>query len=476
MNKRNIKLFLRDATRSKNMILFLILISIAGNVYFLDLIEGISWNEAVNLGLSHSITKLEYSLSSSGPLETYKPPLFSLILLPVYQNIVFSRVLVIILGIAAIYSTYVLAKELFFRKETGVWAAVLISTNYLFIFFTSRVLSETLMIILVNLSFIFFFRWRDSKSVKNLVLCSLFASAAFMAHYLSITILGIYLALMTHYLFRRRIRPVQLFTFFAIAVIVLSPWLFIGYKYYGNPLGSLVHETGTFVTESGDTGFQERIYNLLVSPGILNICYAGLFFVYMNKKAIFRRTFPVMLAFMAVFLCSVVIPYRLQYVMFILPLCAPFGGFAVDRFLELAKTKPRRRLVILVLVTGMIFSFTAGFTMIREDVRSYSDITKASMNLKNLTGERDAVLTMEYPYVCYLSERQAVPLPDYPEDIVLFMDGKGIDYVLVYYPDERNPGYVKDYFTNTTYFDKIVGYPESGMEEVAVIYRIRKYF
>ncbi len=126
--------------------------------------------------------------------------------------------------------------------------------------------------------------------------------------------------------------------------------------------------------------------------------------------------------------------------------------------------------VVLVSVFGMLLSFQSAWT----DRVSSSSVVLACLDLKGMTEPNETVMTYSYPYVNFLSERNAVNYPPSPEQVPEIISKYSIRYVLL---NRLEDGlylyeYARTYFDENPGFRKIKTYEEWGNPEATVIYEV----
>jgi len=455
----------------KYVLISIITISLLAKFLLIVFNQGLWWDEAVYLGLGKNIPKGFYSLDPGEPLETFRPPLFPLLVSPLSSSILLSRILVVCFSILAVVLTYLLSKKLF-GKETALWVSLFLSTNQLFIFFTTKTLTESLFISSLSLSLIFFLGRKDKPSYS--LLSGIFAGLAFLTRYLG-TVLSISYVIYFLYLLSRRKDTTrltkELFLLLAGIFIVISPWLFMSQTYYGNIFGAYstnimeYSDQGRFFTSYLTSVIDYSYFNYIFQAFGLQIIFIVLGFYFMARHGKTDNRILLIIIFLMPLIFFSLAPYREpRYLLSYSSMYAIFSGFALRQKVKLF------RLLHLLAILACIFSMISGFGMVWNDRFAANGLVQASLHVKNLTVEDDYVMSQSYPYVYYLSERRAVIFPRKMEDLKTAINEKNIRYVLLYKFEPKNPEYVEDYFDNSDEFVLVRKFEQWGDPEAARIY------
>jgi 4-amino-4-deoxy-L-arabinose transferase-like glycosyltransferase len=425
------------------------------------------WDEAVYLGLGRNIEKGFYSLDREELVDTFRPPLFSLMISPFSNSILFSRILVIIFSVLSIAMTYYLSKELF-GKDVALLSSLFLSTNQFFVFFSTKILSESLFIFFISLSLLFFLRRR--KPV-NAFASGLFAGLALMTRYLGTIIVASY-AFYSIYIFYRK-REMKLFNeviFISLGfAISIFPWLALSQVYYGSIWGAYFTNLSVY-SGSIASDFSSYFADIYSVFGLQLIFIIVGIYVMLRQEKTGYKFLLVSLLILPLLFFSFAFHRESRYVLSYMPVYAIFCGLAL-RFESKNFGKYLKYLPLAAVLVCVISLFT-GLSYAWNDRVSGESLVEGSLYLKNITQESDIVMTESRPYIYYFSERRAVRFPDSPEDVSRVIEYYKVKFIFVYKFEPGNPPYVADYFGKNSGFGLVKKYEQWGDPEAVRIYEV----
>ncbi|QQG39682.1 MAG: glycosyltransferase family 39 protein [Candidatus Aenigmatarchaeota archaeon] len=212
--------------------LLVVVLSAAYSTSFLFVNEGMWWDEAVYLGLSHGLMEGHYSLYSGTSVESFRQPLLPLVLAALGIDTVFpSRVVVLLFGLATIPLVYLAGRRVYGRTE-GLMAAAVFASFSQFLFFQSKTLTEPLFTFFFALSLLFLY---GHKKIAHPFLAGVATGLAFMARYPG----GILFPIYALWLLKKS-GPRSAAAFVSGSLVGLIPLFLLGTAYYGNPFGGLM--------------------------------------------------------------------------------------------------------------------------------------------------------------------------------------------------------------------------------------------
>jgi len=456
----------------KYILISLILLSLLAKLFLIFLNQGLWWDEAIYLGLGRNIQKGFYSLDAEKPIETFRPPVFPLLISPISDYVILVRIFVVCFSILAVILTYFLSKELF-GKEIALWASLFLSTNQLFIFFTTKTLTEPLFISFLSLSLIFFLKRKDKPAY--LLLSGVFSGLAFLTRYLG-TLLVISYILYFLYLFSKRKDTIRLMKEFILVLagifFVLFPWFLLSHIYYGNIFGAYFTNMmeysdygGIFSTYFADVMHYSYFNDIFQAFGLQIIFMILGFYVISKQRKPDKRILLIIIFLLPIIFFSLDPQRNPRFLLSYLPVYAIFSGFALRN-----EFKTLRRLLPFLAILICLFSMINGFGMVWNDRFAADGLLQASLYIKNVTDENDYIMSQSYPYVSYLSERRAVVFPRNMDDLKNPINEKNIRYILLYKFEPKNPGYVEDYFDNSDEFELVKKFEQWEDPEAVRIY------
>jgi hypothetical protein len=428
--------------------------------------QGLWWDEAVYLGLAESLQEGRYSLEQSAPLETFRPPVMP-VLFSVYPDMLWARMLVFLTSVLSVIAIYWMGRE-FYGKRAGMWAALFLSASYLFIYFSTKALSEPLFIAFSALSLTLFARYIREPSLRPLALAGLFAGLTFLTRYFGGLIIFAYVLFFCYLAVRekRRARSLcHLAALVAVFVLTISPWMLMSLHYYGSPFGGFLVN---FEVYSGS--FSSTLHEgLLGLGGALNIIgllmLPGIWFAFRGAKH--RRHSGLLLLLAALSLASYMMLAHKEprYLLSFYPMYAVFAGLGMGSLKAIRRRHVEAATAAAVLAI-MAFSMCSGLSGAWDDRTAALGLVEASLELGSLTGPGEAVMATSYPYVYYLSKRSTVP---FPRD-VSGMDPGAAAYAVFYKFEPGNPEGIGEYLEKN--FEKVKSFAQWGDPEAVIIYRL----
>lgn len=354
---------------------------------------GLWWDEVVYIGLSHSIMQGFYSLDPSLPIESFRPPLLPLILSPM-QSIFIMKAAVFIISILSVYAVYKFSS--LFGKKPALLSALFLSTSYLFIFFSSKILTEPLFIAAISASLFFYYQYLEKQKLSPLLCAGIFAALAFLSRYLATMLILAYVLLLIS---QKKLKP--FLAFILPLALILLPWSVLSLHYYGSPWESYALNFSVYAV-SIPQSFQQGVLDILGVLGILTVFIAVFF--WKGEKS---KTTPLILLFIFTIVVYLAAPHKEpRYLLSFLPIYTVLAALGAKKLISLSKGA--LPLVIALSLIPLAF----GLQNAIEDSKS-SSLVEASLYLKQISSPGDLILTQSYPFVYVLSERKAVPYCDF---------------------------------------------------------------
>lgn len=358
--------------------------------------------------------------------------LFSLLYKIGFKEIGF-RILMLLTSFAAVYLTYLVAKD-FFDKKIGLIAAFLMSTWWVHLFFTIRLLTELPTSTLLLAAVHFFYKgYVKKEGLKNIVWFGVFFAIAFLMRVtLGIMIIPIFLYILMeekwHFLKNKNLWIAAL-----MVLIIVSPffiWLFnvspdnIGTTLY-NFLGIKQRFTFTSMGE-GAMGAQgiplyfQDLPNILKTPLFLIFLVGSIILIadlVLGFDLIFKKEYKelriklfvllwVLLPIIAFALTRAYVEQRDAMVFSVFLFSAV--GVGAMKLYDLIKKYNKifaAMLVIGLLILGSYPQLTYGYELIKLKKDSYAPIKEAGLWLKEYdSNHSDYVATKSIPQINYYSE------------------------------------------------------------------------
>ncbi len=443
-------------------LIVIILFILFSNLALIPFNQGLWWDEAVYLGLGQAILSGRYSLDPGYPLETFRPPLLPLVISVFSDSVLAARIFVWTMSVLSILAIFLFSKKLF-GKRAALWAALFASTSYLFIFFSTKVLSEPLFIALLSLSLLFYVRWQKEGKNRNLFLAGLLSGMAFLTRYLgNLLILGI----LVHFawLCVRKRRLPQIVVPISGILVILIPWFLLGLFYYGNPFGAFFENMAiTFSVQN--MSVLDALWTLLEVWAVM-VPFVAVGFYFLIKK----DCELIVLIFLISVIAWFVFPYKEpRYLLSFLPIFAAITGFGMEKSCILFK-KYRTLIIFSVLFISIIIS-TLALSAVWSDRFAAAGVVQAGIWLKNITNSDEKIMTESYPYIYYLAQRKAVAFPKNSSEVLPLIGRENVGYILVYKFEPGNPEWVYGYF-DSEQFEKIRSFEQWGDAEAITIYKL----
>lgn len=211
------------------------------------------WDETIYTNLGRNIKLYgEYSFlhgfadfSPNWPLAGFRPPLLPVIIAFVYiftSSLFMLNLIIPFLSSLGVVGIFFLAGKLFDEK-TAVFSSVLFALFSLNIFWSSKILTDSLFLAMLIWACYFFWEsFVEKKSIKSSILFGMFAAFAFLSRYSMMWFFPVFFLflLMEYRSFRFLIEKRFWISAVSFALIV-SPWIIFNYFQYGGFLGFLEH-------------------------------------------------------------------------------------------------------------------------------------------------------------------------------------------------------------------------------------------
>ena len=441
------------------IVIGLIFISLVLKFFIIPFNQGMWWDEAVYLGLSRSISQGYYALELNTTLETFRSPLFPLLITPIRESALAVRFFAAITSIVAIFGVYLLGKEMF-NKRTGLLAALLTSGSFYFVFFSIKALSEPLLVALVSFSMYFFHKWTKNDKTVNIYLAGIFTGLAIMTRYFA----GIlFISYLVYFAFSEK-KHKMILEFLSGCFLILFPWFVMNQLSYGNPVGALISNLG-FYSKEVAYPLERTLEEIVLAMGPLLIALP-LGVAALSKKT---RSNLQLMSFTIFSLGFFALLHHKEprYLLSFYPAYAVISAYAINKIRSIDKTK----LVIPTVFVIMMLTTAWALQTAWVDRVAASGLINATTSLKEFTEPGETVLAQSYPYVYYFAGTNARKFPYIEEDVGNTIRNNSIRYVLYHKFEDGNPAYAADYFKR---FEVVKTFEEWRDPEAVVIYRINE--
>ena len=152
------------------------------------------------------------------------PPLYFFIMNVVFKifgySIFIARMVSAIIGIAGLYSIYLLGKELF-SKKAGIFAMILLSVNYFHIYYSQDARMYGLLFLTTTLSFYYLTRLIKIPTLKNTLIFGLVSTLMIYSHFFAVfTLFAQYIILLYYIIFPFNISRARFFKYSLISGLI----------------------------------------------------------------------------------------------------------------------------------------------------------------------------------------------------------------------------------------------------------------
>lgn len=320
------------------------------------------------------------------------PPFYYLCLNTFFRIFEYSeftaRLLSAIIGILSIPLVYLLGKEIK-NRETGLFAAFILSINYFHIYYSQEVRSYILLFFFSTLTLWLLVRYLKQTNLKNLVFYSVSAIFLIFTHYYGFILLAGQFILIVAYAIIFKSKQVLYFCLAIISVVVLSLILWFPVLLKVNAISDI------WIPTPRPTVFFEYLYIYTGKDPMLTLLYLTLFFVFVtgyyrqyreNPEENNRRQTLLPMLFIAVVIVAYLLPYLRsifstpmllkRYTIIVLPLLAVFAALG---FSQLKNLFLKRAIILLVVISTTInfVFFNRYYTKKnKEDFRGVTEYVK----------------------------------------------------------------------------------------------------
>ncbi|RLG13212.1 MAG: hypothetical protein DRN71_05300 [Candidatus Nanohalarchaeota archaeon] len=452
------------------------------------------WDEAIYMGLAESLYQNRRYTFNFGNQESFRPPMYPLILAALFAITGPSEItpiyLNILIALLTAITTYLLAKELFSCKKISTASAILAVTSQQYIFWSSKILTEPLAILLTTLSLLIFTRITKNKSTALYPLLGFILALAFLTRYL-LGLLPIYfglwlLATDRNYIKENRKKIMQCLTIF---LLILSPWMYQSCIAYNHPFGSAlsnIHQVNDLYEPEPKTYYLSNLYTYLPYLGPLFTLGILLSILTKKSKDTKIKTYPVIgragtqgrvsqntkadidnttkkeqyfligWFAMTLLLLSFGIGQKyIRYLLIALPAIAIISAKALNDIAG-AITKKHANLILALLIFAItIPGAQAGLTTATQNKEDSIILRQAADYIKAHSGPGDSIMSENYALFHYYTKQHVIGYPKDPQAIGEFIKRYNVSYLVVensiYYPEylkhhfDKTPGFTKEY-------------------------------
>ena len=390
--------------------------------------QNYSFDEAIYFSLADGLYSGHgYGWVGKDNIDGFRPPALPVVIYAFYllfgmSELVGEIVIPIVSVTAAILLYYFLKRNV--DRKFALYSALFLATNFIFLFFSLRVMSENLLLLFLLMDFVFFYE--SLKNRRYVALLTLSLVATFLVKYYSVTIA---LGFVAYLLFfkREKIRELLVNRFLivgiALGLLLLAPWLAYGIKVYNTPFGAVTQHTG----------FERLVnpaYSIVRYSAILPILWGplipfGVYGLWRLIKSKEKNDVVLLALFSLITLmlsCGVTSLLSLRYLE---PLVVFLGIIATYGLAGIRHGKIGHvfsGLCLLSLLIGYMFVFLYIFPQnfveripdwINRNsfLSEHMEYKEAALWLKERTENNETVITDLYPFLWLYTQRNWVELP-----------------------------------------------------------------
>jgi len=407
------------------------LISILLLVFFLTYYFSLNsktywWDEAVYLGIAKNLaTKLYFGINFPFPEklfdfyqyrlvidESFRQPFFPFLLSFLYwfgESI--ERILSPFFAFLTVLITYVLAKKIK-NEEVGIIACLFLASSHYFLFFSSKILTESLSSFLFVLSFYFLFLFEKNK--RFLTQFSIAFSLSTLTRYTNAILIFPFL-----YTILRRKDLKSFFQFSIIALLIMLPWLTFSYLRYNNPLGALIV---SLLEVSTKKYFYYPSYYYLIN--LLEIFGLPIFFslfFFLNWK---KENKLLLSTLILIFLMFSLLP-RKEF-RYLVPF---FSLFYISSSIGIHNAIKQKRFLFIIVSLIFLLEFFVSLKLLT--VKEDDSLIKVANFLKEKVSEGDFIIGENYPVLNYLTKAYVLSFPGDLEHFWKVVKAFNVRYIVV---------------------------------------------
>jgi 4-amino-4-deoxy-L-arabinose transferase-like glycosyltransferase len=415
--------------------------------------EGLWWDEAVYLSLARSIKQGRYEIPIG--MESFRPPLFPLVVaICLLGGELGVRVVVAILSLAAILSTYWLGKSIG-SEATGCLAATFLAFSPPFLFFSQRILAEGIFLAFSGMALACFHLGLRGKR-HWLCLSGLFVGLSVLTKYWG---LCLPLVCLGHVALAKKAmacREVLLATL--VFALLLLPILLLGQVNYGNPLGGLVENALIFLASPPEPPhfYLMRLHSIF-GPWFV-LLPLGIWTGFRRKELLILVAF-----FLPAIMFHLLQHKEARYFLWFMPVSSCLAALGMESLGE------RHRSAYLLLPLIILVGLYQGLAEIMAGREAGVALKEGTLFLRQVTSEDEVVMSESYPWVSWYSQRPVIRPPESADEFYQLIEEYDVRYALVHVFEPGNPAYLMEELQGPG-FEEVEAWQEWGRKAV-VIYR-----
>ncbi len=398
--------------KTKHYFLLYLLIFFLVNVYLINFTkENYYWDEVVYLQLAKNLNQKE---SYNAYIEEGFRPVLLPAILSFTQNSFIQHLIMVIISLLVLYLFYKLLNY-FFSEKISLLSIISISTLYLYLFWTSKIMTESPSMLLITLSLFFYFKFKQTNNEINVYLAIFSSSLSTLSKPLN---LAFTLPFLMYILIEniKLITKIKLLKAFFAFIIPLIPVFIQGVLYYGHPLGALIFQSQITI-EAKDYLFYLRHFFkifLFTSPfiilGLMN---------YRKKLKLFLITLIINFIIL-----QLVFSHNVQerFLLPLFPLILPFIASGIELII-----KKYSSIILLIIFLLML---PVSISIILNDKANTKLLIDSSKELSNLPDSK--IYCNSQPYCAYFGKKDnSLFFPKTKEEFLTNLKDNSIKYIFM---------------------------------------------
>ena len=228
----------RNLSSSARYLLLVLLLAFLARIAYLNVIVGPNTYPSNIDSIEHHLIAQNLvegnGYSMYGHSTAYRAPFLTYFMALCYWifgvNFAVVRIGIIIMSLLLIWVVHLLAQQLF-NGNVGIWAALIAAIYPHFIFYNSRIFTETPFVLFSLLALLFFVKFITAESRRDLLLTALFLALAILTRPVGFVLL--FLILLFILFKQRRWMSIKNAGIILVAVIIfISPWIVRNYTVF----------------------------------------------------------------------------------------------------------------------------------------------------------------------------------------------------------------------------------------------------
>jgi len=341
------------------------------------------------------------------------------------------RMFVMLLSMASVAGMYCLGKE-FYNKKVALLASFLMAVFWLDIFFSMRLLVDSISLTFFIFSTLFFYKYLKNNSKKALYMGSAIIAIGVLFRLST----GIFLVcLLLYLLFTQKlafVKKKELWISGLIFLLILSPYVIWGYMQFD---GFVITKAAawnapdefTFENLWWNSSSYFKSFPTYLSWPLLIVFLAGLVSFYkvlVGFDMIFKgkggslnkELFLILLFLIPILFTSNSFYHHIEnrYIITAFPAIFIIAGSVLTKFYNSMKRNKQKTLAIILiaLFLGYIayFQATSANSLIQSKADSYGDVKRAGEWIDENLDESASIITKSWPQIMYYSNRNTIKM------------------------------------------------------------------